>query len=316
MSVESGELMRVFSGNANEPLAEEIAYELGTSLGAVEIGRFSNGEIQVIINESVRGTDVFIIQPTCGPVNDSVMELLIMIDAFRRASADRITAVIPFYGYARQDRKTRGREPISAKLVANLLLAAKVDRILTVDLHAGQIQGFFDIPVDHLTAVPILGEYFRDKGLEDVVAVSPDSGGVTRARKLAAALDVSMAVIDKRRPAPNEAEVRNIIGDVKGKVAIIVDDMIDTGGSIVAGGQALMEHGAQEVYACCTHAVLSGPAVERLQFSTIKEIVVTNTIPLTEDQRSDKIKVLSAAPLLGKAIQRIHSNRSVSALFG
>lgn len=307
--------LKVFTGSANRELAVEIVDYLGIPLGEMEIGRFSDGEIRVIVNESVRGDDIFIVQPTCRPANDTLMELLIMMDAFRRASAARISAVVPFYGYARQDRKTRGREPITAKLVANLITVAGAQRLLTVDLHAGQIQGFFDIPVDHLSGVPIVADYFRRKGLRDIVVVSPDPGGVTRARDLAGRLGASIAIIDKRRPEPNVAEVVNIVGRVQGKSVIIVDDMIDTAGTIAEGAEALVAKGAVEVYACCTHPVLSGPARQRLDGSPLKEVVVTNTLPLSPDQKSGKIRVLSIAPLLGEAIVRIHEDLSVSKLF-
>jgi len=307
--------LKVFAGNANRPLAEEIAAYVGTSLGLAEIRRFSDGEISVAIEESVRGADVFVIQPTCYPVNENLMELLIMIDAVRRASARRITAVIPYYGYARQERKTRGREPISAKLVANLLVQAGARRVLAVDLHAGAIQGFFDIPVDHLPGVPILADYYRGLGLDNVVVVSPDVGGVTRARDLAARIGAEIAIIDKRRPAPNVAEIMNLIGQVSGKTAILIDDIIDTAGTITQAAQALKERGAKTVYACCTHPVLSGPAVERLKESCLEELVVTNTIPLPPEKLWPKVRVLSVAPLLGEAIVRIHRDLSVSQLF-
>ncbi len=307
--------LKVFTGNANPKLAEEIAQNLGLHLGEVSVGRFSNGEIFVNITESVRGADIFVIQPTCTPVNDSLVEILIMIDAFRRASANRITAVIPFYGYARQDRKTRPREPISAKLVANLLTSAGADRILTMDLHAGQIQGFFDIPVDHLSGIPILAEYFIKKELDNVVVVSPDLGGVTRARDFAERMQVPIAIVDKRRPEPNVAEVMNIIGKVKDKNIIIIDDMIDTAGTLVTGAETLLERGAKEVYACCTHPVLSGKSIERIANSSITEVVVTNTIPLAESQKIDKITCLSVAPLIADTIRRVHEDLSVSILF-
>ncbi|MGB9885765.1 MAG: ribose-phosphate diphosphokinase [Moorellales bacterium] len=307
--------LKIFAGNANRPLAEEIAAYVGTSLGSAEIKRFSDGEISVAIEESVRGADVFVIQPTCFPVNENLMELLIMIDALRRASARRITAVIPYYGYARQERKTRGREPISAKLVANLLVQAGARRVVAMDLHAGAIQGFFDIPVDHLPGVPILAQYYQSQGLENIVVVSPDVGGVTRARDLAARIGGEIAIIDKRRPAPNVAEIMNLIGRVEGKVAILIDDIIDTAGTITQAAQALKDRGARAVYACCTHPVLSGQAVERLRDSCLEELVVTNTIPLPAEKRWDRVKVLSVAPLLGEAIVRIHRDRSVSQLF-
>lgn len=307
--------LRIFTGNANPELAAEIAKYMGLSVGSAFVGRFNNGEIQVNIDESVRGTDVFVIQPTSYPVNNNLMELLIMVDAFRRASARHITAVIPYYGYARQDRKTRGREPISAKLVANLLTTAGVTRVVTMDLHAGQIQGFFDIPVDHLPGVPILAEYFAAKKLENLMVVSPDLGGVTRARALADRLHAPIAIIEKRRPAPGVAEVMNLIGSVEGKTAVIVDDIVDTAGSLVEGAKALERFGAKEVYACCTHAVLSDPAVSRIEASNIKELIVTNTIPVPEDKQTSKIRVLSVAPLLAEAIIRIFGELSVSKLF-
>jgi len=307
--------LRIFSGNANPALAEEIAQYLGVTVGEAKVSRFSDGEIHVKINESVRGADVFIIQPTCSPINEHLMELLIMIDALRRASARRITAVLPYYGYARQDRKTRARDPITAKLVANLLTASGARRVLCMDLHAGQIQGFFDIPVDHLPGVPILAEYFLQSGLKNVVVVSPDLGGVTRARDLAERIGASIAIIDKRRPEPNVAEVTNIIGAINGKTVIMIDDIIDTAGTITKGAEALKKWGASEIYVCCTHPVLSGPAVSRLAEAPIKEVIVTNTIPVPKEKMIDKIKVLSVAPLLGEAIIRIHEDLSVSKLF-
>lgn len=307
--------LKIFSGNANPKLAEEIAEYLGIAVGEAQVGRFSDGEIHVKINESVRGADVFLVQPSCAPINENIMELLIMVDALRRASARRITLVVPYYGYARQDRKTRARDPITAKLLANLLTTSGARRMMTMDLHAGQIQGFFDIPVDHLPGVPILAEYFQNKNLQNVVVVSPDVGGVTRARNLADRIGADIAIIDKRRPEPNVAEIMNIIGDVKGKTAIMTDDIIDTAGTITLGAKALMEYGAKEVFACCTHPVLSGPAMERLDKSPIKELIVTNTIPLIDEKKLDKIKVLSVAPLLGEAIIRIHEDLSVSKLF-
>ncbi|MDN5331032.1 MAG: ribose-phosphate pyrophosphokinae [Tepidanaerobacteraceae bacterium] len=307
--------LEIFTGNANVELAREIARNLGVEVGDAVVNTFSDGEIQVKINESVRGADVFVIQPLSYPVNDHLMELLIMLDAFKRASAWRITAVIPYYGYARQDRKIRARDPITAKLVADLISTAGAHRVLTMDLHAGQIQGFFDFPVDHLMAVPILADYYRKKGIEEPVVVSPDVGGVTRARELATRLGASIAIIDKRRPEPNMAEVMNVIGKVKGKTVIMIDDIIDTAGTITLGAQALLEHGAREIYACCTHPVLSGPAIERLSASPIKEVVVTNTIPLREHQKIEKIKVLSVAQIFAEAIKRIHNNESVSTLF-
>ncbi len=306
--------LRVFSGTANPKLAREIADELGISLGKADVGRFKNGEVRVIINESVRGTDVFVVQPTCGAVNDSILELLIMIDALRRASAQRITAVIPHFAYARQDRKTRGREPISAKLIANLITTAGADRVVTMDLHAGQIQGFFDIPVDHLSAVPLLADYFKSLEIPDLVVVSPDIGGVARAREMANRLGVGLAIIDKRRPEPGVAELVHVIGDVAGKSVILIDDIIDTGGTIAQAAEVLKEHGARAVLACCTHPVLSPPAMELLAKAPLDELVVTNTIPLQE-RALGKIRVLSVAPLLAEAIIRVHRDLSVSALF-
>jgi len=307
--------LKIFSGTAHRKLAEEIVEYLGVEVSAASVKTFSDGEINVVIDESVRGSDVFVIQPTCTPVNDNLMELLIMIDALKRASAQRITAVLPYYGYARQDRKAKGRDPITAKLVADILTEAGATRVLAINLHAGQIQGFFDIPVDNLKAEPILGEYFLNKQIEDLVVVSPDIGGVTRARSLAERLQAPLAIVDKRRPKPNVAKVMNIIGDVKGKSVVMIDDIIDTAGTITLGAQALIDSGAKEVYACSSHAVLSGPAMERLENSVLKEVVVTNTIPLGPDKQLEKIKVLSVAPLLGEAIIRIHENLSVSKLF-
>lgn len=316
MVLDNGKRLRIFAGNANHALAEEIAAYLGLAVGEAFVGRFNNGETQVMIEESVRGAHVFIVQPTCEPVNDSMMELLIMVDAVKRASAENITAVIPYYGYARQDRKTRGREPISAKLMANLLTTAGVTRVVTMDLHAGQIQGFFDIPVDHLLGVPILADYLATKKLEDLVVVSPDLGGVTRARQLADRVHAPIAIIEKRRPMPGVAEVMNLIGNVEGKTAVIVDDIVDTAGSLTEGAKALARYGAKEVYACCTHAVLSPPAIDRIEASNIKELIVTNTIPVPEEKRTPKIKVLSTASLFGEAIIRIFGDLSVSKLFG
>jgi len=307
--------LKIFTGNANPALAKQIADHLGIPLGLGQVVRFSDGEVHVRIEESVRGADVFVVQPTSAPVNEHLMELLITIDALRRASARRITAVMPYYGYARQDRKTRARDPITAKLTANLLTTAGVDRVLAMDLHAGQIQGFFDIPVDHLPGVPILAEYFRGKDLKDMVVVSPDLGGVTRARDLANRLGVDIAIIDKRRPEPNVAEVMNIIGRIRDKRIIMIDDIIDTAGTITHGADALLAHGASEVYACCTHAVLSGPAVSRLRESPITEIVITDTIPLPVDKQLAKITILPVASLLGDAILRIYEDLSVSKLF-
>lgn len=307
--------LKVFTLNSNPELAEDIAKHIGTTLGKSTVTKFSDGEIQMNLEESIRDCDVYIVQSTSAPVNTHIMELLIMIDALKRASARSINIVMPYYGYARQDRKARSREPITAKLVANLLETAGAHRVIALDLHAPQIQGFFDMPIDHLQGVPILSDYFKTKGLEDIVIVSPDHGGVTRARKMADRLKAPLGIIDKRRPRPNVAEVMNIIGNVEGKTAILIDDIIDTAGTITLAADALVEAGAKAVYACCTHAVLSGPAVQRIQDSDIKELIVTNTIPLPEEKQIDKIKQLSVAPLLGKAIVRIHEKQSVSSLF-
>ncbi|RAK16563.1 ribose-phosphate pyrophosphokinase [Anoxybacillus vitaminiphilus] len=307
--------LKLFALNSNMQLAQEIAKVIGIELGKCSVSRFSDGEIQINIEESIRGGDVFVIQSTSAPVNEHLMELLIMIDALKRASAKTINLVIPYYGYARQDRKARSREPITAKLVANLLETAGASRVIMLDLHAPQIQGFFDIPIDHLMGVPILADYFKNKNLEDIVIVSPDHGGVTRARKMADRLKAPIAIIDKRRPKPNVAEVMNIVGQVEGKTAILIDDIIDTAGTITLAANALIENGAVEVYACCTHPVLSGPAIERIQNSKIKELVVTNTIALPEDKKIDKIVQLSVAPLIGEAIIRVYEEQSISALF-
>lgn len=307
--------LKIFAGNANSELAEEIAAYLGIGLGESRISYFSDGEICVAIDESVRGADVFVIQPTCPPANQNVMELLIMIDALKRASARRICAVLPYYGYARQDRKLKARDPITAKLLADIITAAGADRVLTMDLHAGQIQGFFDIPLDHLLGVPILAEYFQSMNIENPIVVSPDVGGVARARDLASRLETGIAIIDKRRPHPNVSEVLHLVGDVNGKTAILVDDIIDTAGTIVKAAEAILERGAKEVYACCTHPVLSGPARERLEASPLKEIVVTNTIPVAPEKRFSRLKVLTVAPLFGESIIRIHEDLSVSKLF-
>lgn len=307
--------LKIFTGNSNPNLAKEICECLKISLGGAIVTKFMNGEIRVKIEENVRGCDVFIVQSTSFPVNDNLVELLIMIDAFKRASAQRVTAVIPYYGYARQDRKTTGREPISAKLVANLITTAGADRVLTMDLHAGQIQGFFDIPLDHLEAVKILANYFLKLKLKNIVVISPDVGGVTRARVFAEELSAPLAIITKRRPQPDVSEVEEIVGDVQGKTAIMLDDMILTGGSLVHGAEALFLRGAKEVYASATHPVFCGNAVERLKNSKIKEVVITNTVPLNEDKKDVKIKVLSVAPLLAQAIRRIHEGLSVSELF-
>ena len=305
--------LKIFALNSNRPLAEKIAEHVGVELGKLSVDRFSDGEIQINIEESVRGDNVYVIQSTSAPVNDNLMELLIMVDALRRASAKTINVVIPYYGYARQDRKARSREPITAKLVANMLQNSGVDRVIALDLHAAQIQGFFDIPVDHLMGAPLLAEYFIKEGVaQDAVVISPDHGGVTRAR---AFLKSPIAIIDKRRPRANVAQIMNIIGDVKGKKCIMIDDMIDTAGTITLGAQALIDAGAKEVYASCTHAVLSGPAIERLDNSPIKEVVVTDSIQLPKEKQIDKIKQVSVAPLIGSAIKRINENRPVSPLF-
>lgn len=316
--ISHGRNIKIFTGNGYPELAQDIANRLGLAIGESEVSTFSDGEISVNIKETVRGLDVFVVQPTSAPVNNNLMELLIMIDALKRASAGRITAVVPYYGYARQDRKAKARDPITAKLVADLITAAGADRVLTMDLHAAQIQGYFNIPVDNLIGAPILCDYFIEKGFkdcDDVVVVSPDLGSVTRARKFADRLNAPIAIIDKRRPKANVCEIMNIIGDIEGKRVILIDDMIDTAGTICNGANALMERGAKEVYACCSHAVLSGPAVERIEASAIKELVVLNTIHLPEEKIIDKIKTLSIAPLFAEAIKRIYEEVSVSKLF-
>jgi len=307
---------KVFSGNANPALAAEICYELGCQLGAVTVKQFSDGEVHLQIQENVRGADVFVVQPTCRPVDRNLMELLLMMDALKRASAERITAVLPYYGYARQDRKDKPRMPISARLIANLIQTAGADRVLTLDLHAAQIQGFFDVPVDHLFAAPVMLEYFDSIGRRDMTMVSPDAGGVERARAFAKFMNAPLAIIDKRRTDVNVAEVMHIIGDVEGRHCLIVDDLIDTAGTLVKGAEALLDAGATSVTACATHAVLSGPAVQRIEASKISEVVVTNSIPLSEEaKRCSRIKMLSVAPLLARAIQSIHEDGSVSTLF-
>jgi ribose-phosphate pyrophosphokinase len=310
--------IKLFSGRSNTKLAQEIASYLGTTVGPMVIKNFADGEIYVQVKESVRGDDVFIIQPLCNPVNENLMELLIIIDAFKRASAKTITAVIPYYGYARQDRKTSGREAITAKLVADLLTTAGTDRVLAMDLHTGQIQGFFNILVDHIFATPILVDYIQKLGIpsEEMVAVSPDTGGVARTRHFAKDLSCSLAIIDKRRDKHNEAIASHVIGDVKGKVCVMFDDIIDTAGSICEASKLLLKEGAKEVYVCAAHPVFSGPAVERIAASPIKEVIVTNTIPLDMEKMPEKVKQLSVAPLLGEAISRIHDDESVSSLFG
>jgi ribose-phosphate pyrophosphokinase len=306
---------KIFSGNAHLVLAEEIASIMGKTLGKSHVAKFSDGEISVNIWESVRGVDNYIVQSTSNPVNDNLMELLIMIDAMKRASAGRINAVIPYYGYARQDRKAKARDPITAKLVADLIMAAGADRVITMDLHASQIQGYFSIPVDHLVGMPILVKYFRQKALDDLIIVSPDHGSVTRARSMAEPLNAPIAIVDKRRPEPNKSEIMNIIGDIEGKNCVLVDDIIDTAGTICNAGKALMEMGAKSVRACATHPVLSGPAMERLKDSPFEEIVLLNTIPIPEEKMFSRIKILSVAPLFAEAMVRIHTNDSVSKLF-
>ena len=311
-----GNSIEILAGHSNRPLAEAVAAELKIPLSNAEVGKFSDGEIAITLPQTVRGRDVFIIQSTSIPVNDNLMELLIMIDACKRASAGRITAVMPYFGYARQDRKARPRDPITAKLVADILTSAGADRVLTMDLHAAQIQGFFDIPVDHLYGAPLLARYFKNKMNEDWVVVSPDVGSVGRARNFASRVNASLAIVDKRRPKANAIEVMNVIGDVKGKSCIMVDDMIDTAGTICQGAEALAKNGAKEVYACCTHGVLSGPAMERLIASPIKQIVVLDTIDLPEEVRNNpKIKVISVAKLIAKAISTIYSESSLSAIY-
>ena len=313
----SGSEIKIIAGNSNMELAQKIADYIGVNVANCQVTTFSDGEISVNINETVRGCDVFVVQSTNNPVNENLMELLIMIDALRRASAGRITAVIPYYGYARQDRKAKARDPITAKLVANLITAAGADRVLTMDLHAAQIQGYFDIPLDHLLGGSLLANYFNKKNIEDLVVVSPDLGSVTRSRKFANQLDgeVPLAIIDKRRPKANVCEVMNLIGDVNGKNVIMLDDMIDTAGTITNAANALKEFGAKDIYACCTHAVLSGTAIERIENSAISELIVLDTIRLPKEKEIDKIKVLTVAEMFGEAIKKIFSNESVSVLF-
>ncbi len=315
-----GKDIKIFTGNSNRKVAEMIAKQLKVNMGNSTVETFSDGEISVSITESVRGSDCFVIQSTCYPINTNLMELLIMIDALKRASAGRITAVIPYFGYARQDRKVRSRDPISAKLCANLITTAGADRILTMDLHAPQIQGFFDIPVDHLLGVPVIAPYFQklfENDRENVIVVSPDLGSVTRARNLAEKLNVALAIVDKRRPKANVSEVMNIIGDVSGKRVLIADDMIDTAGTLCNAASAIIEiGGAKEVYACATHGVLSGPAIDRIQNSVIKELVILDTILLPTEKQIDKIKVISVAPVFAESIQRVYEDQSISPLFG
>lgn len=305
----------LFSGRANRELAGKIAKYIGVPLGKMELSSFSDKEMYVRINENIRGKDVFLIQPTSPPANENLMELLIMIDAFQRASARRITAVIPYYGYGRQDRKDEPRVPITAKLVANLITTAGADRVLTMDLHAAQIQGFFDIKVDHLFAAPVFVDYFTSKNLKNLVVLSPDMGGIRRARAYANRVGASLAVIDKRRTGANKAEVLNVVGKVEGRQILIVDDMIDTGGTLIAAVKVLIKKGVQKIYASGTHPILSGNAYEMVDRSSLEELVVTDTIPLKREKARAKIKVLSVAPLLGEAIRRIHENKSVSSLF-
>jgi len=308
--------IKLFAGNSNRTLTKEIADFLNIPVGDAAVTTFSDEEIMVQINENVRGADVFVVQSTCMPVNHNIMELLLVVDALKRASAKRITAVIPYYGYARQDKKVQPRVPISARLVADLITVAGVNRILTIDLHAGQIQGFFDIPVDHLYAAPVLSDYVKKKYLNDIVIVSPDAGGVERARAFAKRLGASLAIIDKRREKANVSQVMNVIGDVHGKNAILFDDMVDTAGTITQAVSAIKEKGAKKVVAACTHAVLSGPAIDRINASGLEEVIVTNTIPMDEkQQKCKKLTILSVAPLLGEAIKRIHEESSVSSLF-
>ncbi|MEL6602725.1 MAG: ribose-phosphate pyrophosphokinase [Cyanobacteria bacterium J06614_10] len=314
--IETNNRLKLFSGSSNRTLSREVARYLGTDLGPMVRKHFADGELYVQIQESIRGCDVYLIQPTCHPVNDNLMELLIMIDACHRASARQITAVIPYYGYARADRKTAGRESITAKLVANLITQAGANRVLALDLHSAQIQGYFDIPCDHVYGAPVLVEYVASKGIDDLVVVSPDVGGVARARAFAKMLDdAPLAIIDKRRQAHNVAEVMNLIGDVEGKTAVLVDDMIDTAGTICEGARVLRENGAREVYACATHAVFSPPAVERLSSGLFEEVIVTNTIPVVPDRQFEQLTVLSVANMLGETIWRIHEESSVSSMF-
>ncbi len=307
--------LKLFTCNAHPELANEIAELMGIKVGKSTVNKFSDGEIQVSIWESVRDCDVYVVQPTCAPVNDHLMELLIMIDALKRASAGRINAVIPYYGYARQDRKAKARDPITAKLVANLIQAAGADRVISMDLHANQIQGYFDIPVDHLLGLPILTKYFKEKNLDNVVVVSPDHGSVTRARNMAERLDAPIAIVDKRRPEPNKSEIMNIIGDIDGKNCILLDDMIDTAGTICNAASALIELGAKNVYACATHGVLSGPAKERLENSHIQELVLLNTLPIEDEKKLDKMTFISVGPIFSEVITRVYQGGSVSTLF-
>ena len=307
--------LRLFTCNSHPELAQEIAEHMGVELGKATVTKFSDGEISVSIWESVRGKDCFIIQSTSEPVNDNLMELLIMTDALKRASANSVTAVIPYYGYARQDRKAKARDPITSKLVANMLTAAGVNRVITMDLHASQEQGYFDIPVDHMVGQPLLTDYFKLKDLDDLVIVSPDHGSVSRARNMAKPFNVPIAIIDKRRPEPNKSEIMNVIGDIENKNCLILDDMIDTAGTICNAAKALMDLGAKSVYACATHAVLSGPAIERIEASPIKEMVLLNTIPIPEEKRIKKITVLSTGHIFAETIMRVYSNKPISVMF-
>lgn len=310
-----GKDIKIFAANSNKELAQKIADQLGLPLSKCDVGTFSDGEIAISVGETVRGSDVFVVQSTCPPVNNNLMELLIMIDALKRASAGRITAVIPYFGYARQDRKSKPRDPISSKLVADLITAAGADRVLTMDLHAAQIQGFFNIPLDHLVGMSILSKHFEEKHIEDLVVVSPDLGSVNRARTFANRLDAPIAIIDKRRPRPNVSEIMNIIGDIKDKNVVIIDDIIDTAGTLCNAANALKERGAKSVRACATHALLSGPAIERIKDSAIEELIILDTIPLSEEKKLDKIRVETVAKVFAQAIQRIYSDQSVSKIF-
>jgi ribose-phosphate pyrophosphokinase len=312
----NAERIKIFSGSANRPLAQEIAKNLGLELAEAQVAAFADGENNIQIHENVRGADVFVVQPTCTPVNHHILELLFMVHALKLSSAERITAVLPYYGYARQDRKDKPRVPISAKLVARLIEASGADRVLTLDLHAAQIQGFFDIPVDHLFGTPVMIDYFKSREMPNLTVVSPDAGGVERARAFAKRLNAPLAIIDKRREEANVAEVMNVIGEVEDRNCLMVDDLIDTAGTLVKGAEALLDHGAKSVSACATHAVLSGPAVKRIQESSLKEVVVTNSIPLSSEARQcGKIRALTIAPLLARAVQSIHEETSVSILF-
>ncbi len=309
--------IKIFAGNASKDLAQQICQQLDLQLGKIEVGKFSDGETSVNIKETVRGCDVFVVQSTCSPVNDNLMELLVIIDALKRASAGRITAVMPYFGYARQDRKARARDPISAKLVADILQTAGANRVLTMDLHSSQLQGFFNVPVDNLMGMPLLAKYFKKQGIEDdnLIVVSPDVGSVARSRAMAAKFNAPLAIIDKRRPKANVMEVMNIIGDVKGKTCLMFDDMIDTAGTITQGAQALADNGAAKIIACCTHAVLSGPAIQRLQDSPLTKVVVLDTIPLPESKKLDKIEVVPTYALFAEAIERVYTDLPVSKLY-